>query len=699
MALRPLSTIAAVVSLGAMALGSITAQAQASYLTDLGAVAPGLGINNSGQVVLAKYFYGNGTLTAFPANFTGSGINSSGQVVGAATPPPSTCPNQSTFGVTPCIAVWASGTLTVYPGYLGFPDYVGNFGLSINSTGQIVGNWHATEVHDYTGAILFSNGVFSNLEFPYPPGGACSIFNPSTTFGPPNYAFAINDSGQIAGEMPRLNVDQTSQSCNEAFFYSQGTYTDIGPGAALALNATGQVVGALFSQPTVAHAFLYDPSGGGPARELGALPGGSSSYAYSINAAGLIVGASSTAPLGFPLDPSQLDYPVLSSYEPSSSLTGLTAFLYDGVMMDLNTFVSVNDPLKLFVTLTEARGINDSGLVIVNGVDSRDKSNHAYLLQVPLIQVTPGPLSFPGESNGSQSPPQTATFTNAGTTSIALGAALVSSGFVIQSNTCGAALGPAAQCAIAVVFAPTGTASPSGTLTLPAAGVPIAVPLLSALSASITASSTAVTTATGVTLTWTATPGTTCTATGGSAADGWVGSVPVSGSRSVKEPGPGTYTYGISCTAGPQSQIAQAAPVAVTWAPVTVTITASPTTLHTGQLTTLTWSAQNATTCASSGGGSNDGWPNSTRATSGSATITEPNPVITGGSETLTFTLSCTSSASSLSAKSSVNVVQLATPPPAGGGGGGIDPWTLLGLAGFLLLRRRTTHYAAPSFG
>jgi len=191
-----------------MALGSITAQAQANYLTDLGVVAPGLGINNSGQVVLANYFYGNGTLTPFPANFTGAGINSSGQVVGAATPPPGTCLNNSPWGVTPCVAVWASGTLTIYPGYPGFADLVGNFGLSINSSGQIVGNWHATVIHDYTGAFLYSNGVFSDLGFPYPPGGACPILNPVTTFGPPNYAFAINDSGQIAGETQRWNVGQ-----------------------------------------------------------------------------------------------------------------------------------------------------------------------------------------------------------------------------------------------------------------------------------------------------------------------------------------------------------------------------------------------------------------------------------------------------------------------------------------------------------
>jgi hypothetical protein len=666
-----------------LGLATSTVAAQ-NYLNDLGAVAPGLGINNSGQVVLQNYFYSSGTLTAFPANFTGAGINASGQVVGAQTPPPEgACPGPgTTYPVSPCIAVWASGTVTAYPGFLGFPDYVGNFGLSINSSGQIVGNWHATEVHDYTGGLLFSNSVFSNLGFTYPPGGACTMLNPASTFGAPNYAYAINDAGQIAGEGTRWNVDQTGQ-CNEAYFYSQGTYTDIGPGAALALNATGHVVGVLFSQPTVAHAFLYNPSGSGAAQDLGTLPGGTSSYAYAINAPGLIVGASSTATLGYPLDPGQLDYPVLS-YEPANSSGTSTAFFYDGVMMDLNTFVSANDPLKPFVTLTDARGINDSGLIIVNGVDSRTQASHAYLLQAPSIQVAPGPLTFPSEPIGSQSPPQTATFTNVGSASIALGTASVSANFVIETNGCGNSLGAAAQCAITVVFAPTGAGSPSGTLTLLAGGVPIAVPLLSPLSVSISASATTATTASGVTLRWTAAAGAACTATGGDAADGWTGSVPTSGSRSVKEAAPGTYTYGISCTAGPQTQTAQAAAVTVSWAPVTVTLTAAPTTLYTGQSTTLTWSAANASTCMSSGGGSNDSWPNSSRPTSGSATITEPNPVITGGSETLTFTLTCTSSASSLSGSDSVSVVQLDTPPPSSGGGGALDPLLLVFLLSLL---------------
>ena len=668
-------TMMRMVGLGALSLGSGAAFAQAN-LTDLGAVAPGFGVNNNGQVVLQNYFYSSGALTAFPSNFTGAGINSIGQVVGAATPQGGTCPSTtSRFPVSPCIAVWAGGTLTISPGFLGFPDYVGNFGLGINSSGQIVGYWH-TGVHDYTSGILLSNGVFSDLGFSYRPGGACPIVIPVSTFGPPSHAYAINDAAQIAGQAPRWNVGQSAM-CVEAFVYNQGVYTDIGPGAAYALSATGQVVGRLSFQPAATHAFLYDPSGVGVAQDLGTLPGGNSSRACAINASRLIVGASGAL--------EAVSNPGLPCELPNSP-GSYKAFLYNGVMIDLNALVSASDPLKPFVTLTDARGINDSGSIIVNGIDSRDQTAHAYLLQAPLIQVAPGPLTFPTEAIGSQSPPQTATFTNVGATSIALGAASVSTNFVVQTNSCSNALAPAAQCAIAVIFAPTAGGSPSGTLTLVANGAPIAVPLLSPLSVSISSSSTTATTATGVTLTWTAAPGAACTASGGHSADGWIGAVPVSGSRSVKEAIPGTYTYAISCTAGPQIQTAQAAPVVVTWAPVTATLTASAIALNTGQSTTLTWAANNATTCASSGGGSNDGWPSSSRPTSGSLTITEPNPVIT--SETLTFTLTCTSSVSNLSSTSSVTVTQLATPPRSGGGGGAFDPLALAFLSGLLAVRR-----------
>lgn len=661
--------IAALLGFGGAAMGPAVSSAATNYLTDLGAVAPALGINNSGQVVLEKYFYSSGVLTAFPASFAGAGINSSGQVVGAATistPCPATT---ARFGVSPCIAVWANGTLTIYPGYEGFPDFVGNYGRGINSSGQIVGNWH-TGIHDYTGAILLSNGIFSDLRFPSGTGGPCTITYPASTFGPPNYAYAINDAGQIAGQAPRWNADHSAQ-CVEAFLYSNGVYTDIGPGAAYALNAAGQVAGYLQisdlrTQPDVTHAFRYDPSVGGPAKDLGTLAGHIKSSAYAINGSGLVVGESGTG-------------------------TETAAFFYNGVMLDLNTLLLPDDPLRPYVRLTDARGINDSGLVVANGVDARDNARHAYLLQVPLIKVAPGPLVFPNQAIGTTSAPQSATFTNIGTAALALGATSVTGDFHILSSNCGSSLAVGAGCTVTVAYTPTAAGNPTSGLTLISDGVPIVVPLSGAsqLSASISASAATVTAGTPVTLTWSASTGATCTATGGSAADGWTGTVASSGTRAVTENTAGTFTYGLSCTAGSQTQEVQIpTPVVVTWPTLTVTLTASPSTVTVGNPTTLTWSSANATSCVATGGGPNDGWPG-IRPTSGSVQITEPYALSTP-SVTLTFTITCTSSASGESASASATVVENAAPAKSGGGGGGaFDAMSLLSLLAFLWVRRR----------
>jgi hypothetical protein len=666
------TTIPAMLSAATLALGSTAIEAQTNLLTDLGAVAPGLAINNSGQVALQSYLYSNGTLTQFPTGFTATGINASGAVVGSVLgpdtpPPPRSCPTVGLDAGGGCaFATYANGTLTGYPIYMGpFDPAVGNQAQGINSSGQIVGDWTFTQGEG--GALLLSGGTYSALTFP---SGICG----GGLGAPAGVAYAINDAGQIAGLLP---IGSGSDCPGDAFLLTAGTYTDIGPGAAQALNATGQVVGYLYfgSPPpggtlgSPLHAFLYGGSGGAVAQDLGTLPGDTDSAAYAINSSTFIVGASS-------------NYAVTSSTS--------TAFFYNGVMNNLNTFVAASDPLKAFVTLTDARGINDSGLIVVNGVDARAAgAPHAYLLQVPLIQVAPGPLSFRSEPVGSVSPPQTVTLTNAGPTSVTLGAASVSGSYRVQSNSCGSSLAAAASCAIAVVFAPVSGVSPVGSLTLLAAGVPISVPLLNPLSASITVSPTAVMTGTPVTLMWSATAGAVCVATGGAAGDGWAGAVAPSGSRAVTEATAGTYTYGISCFAGSETQTAQTAAVVVSWAPVLVTITASPTTLNTGQSMTLTWSSKNATTCASSGGGSNDGWPSGSRATSGNLTITEPNPVISGGSETLTFVLTCQSSVSGLSGTSSVKITQLDSPasPARSGGGGAMDALALLLLSGMLAAR------------
>jgi hypothetical protein len=205
-------------------------------------------------------------------------------------------------------------------------------------------------------------------------------------------------------------------------------------------------------------------------------------------------------------------------------------------MNDINALVNASDPLKAFVTLTDARGINDSRLVVVNGIDSRTSVKHAYLLQGPWLDVAPGQWSFPSQAIGTMSSTQSVSLTNAGPTPLTIGS-ITTSGDFTQSSDCGASLASGDKCMVKVTFGPTAAGTLTGALTVVSAGVPIATPLAGTGHIQVTISSSAATTTTGVpvTLTWKASPGASCTATGGSAADKWTGTVAANGMQSVTE--------------------------------------------------------------------------------------------------------------------------------------------------------------------
>jgi len=310
--------------------------------------------------------------------------------------------------------------------------------------------------------------------------------------------------------------------------------------------------------------------------------------------------------------------------------------------------------------------------------------------------VSPTSLAFGSETTNVASAPLSITLTNTGTGALPISGITLSGTDALQfaqTNTCGTSIAVGSSCTISVVFKPTSAGSKAATLSVNGGGAPVMVALsgVVTLSVSIMAGAATVTAGTPVTLTWVATIGASCSATGGSASDGWTGSIATSGTKAITESSAGTYSYGLRCTGGSQTQQAHAS-VIVTWPVVSTTLTASPTTLSPGSATTVAWSSSNATSCVASGGGANDGWGNSSRPTNGSVVITEPDAVSAGGSETLAFTITCTSSASRLAASSSVNVVQLGPTPS---GGGTFDSLSLLFLSSILALsrlRRRHAH-------
>jgi probable HAF family extracellular repeat protein len=505
----------------AVVLAGVTAPAtsspQSTWLTDLG-LGNGQGLNDSGQVVFltssggvqSAQLYSNGVITPLPLT-ENLAINASGAVAGT---------NSAGHA-----AVYSDGVVTDLGLLPGSDSGVGPYtnATAINSSGEVVGQASPDGAGVY--AFSYSNGAMVNIG--YLPGAV----TPGTFF---STAFGVNDSGQITG------FSYGPDGLCHGFLYQNYAMTDLGLGTGLAINAGGEITGVL-STPQLAangcppggHAFLY---ANGTISDLGVLPGGSGSYGVAINASGQIVGGAGTA-------------------------AGTThGMFYNGAMTDLNALIDPADPLKPYVTLTEAMGINVNRIILANGVDSRTPTlQHVYLLQGPWLDFAPGPLSFAKQPIGTVSPAQTVTIRNSGTSTVTLGTPSVSGDFS-QSNHCSATLAASSSCEIFVTFSPTSAGNLTGTLTVVSGGLPSTVALagIAPISVSLTTSAPSVAAGSPFTLTWTVSSGASCTTTGGSAADGWGGELSGTGSHSVTEANPGDYLYGLSCTAGQQTGQAQA---------------------------------------------------------------------------------------------------------------------------------------------
>jgi probable HAF family extracellular repeat protein len=621
---------------GGLAALTLCASANAQYfLQDLG-VGNALALNNSGQVLYSNSISSNGTSAALPAGFIATAINASGQVVG-----------QNAAGHA---ALFDQGTLTdlgVLPGQNPATD--ASYATAINAAGEVLG--YTVPVGGTQQWFIYSGGVMTGFDsLPGMPAGS--------------RGYGINDLGAITGA--------TGSTADDIFIYDHGVFTNLGGGEGFAINSVGQVTGSLPTPPGHIHApaFLYS---NGQIINLGGVPTGASGAGISINASGQLVG---------------------NSY---SNDFGAHAFLYNGMMNDLMSLIASTDPLQPFVTLEGAAAINDNGLILATGTDSRagQGMGHSYLLQAPPLTVSPGSLTFTGNI-GVASAPETETVTNVSSAPLVLNSIVASGNSFSQTNNCGTTLAPGASCTVTLTFTATGSGDTPGSLSVTTLGGSVAYNLTGTAPIAVTLASSAASTTVGkpVTLTWTLSPGTSCTKAGGSSADGWTGTTSASGSQSVAEAAAGTFHYALTCTAGSQSGSSQAT-VGVAWPALTVSLTASPATITSGNSTTLTWTAANAKSCTASGGGTDDGWAGSMRATSGSAVINEP--VVLASTLTLTYTLTCANTVTGQSTAASVKVTL--NPPAHSGGGGAVDIWSLFSLGAVLLLtwarQKRLTMRAA----
>lgn len=307
----------------------------------------------------------------------GTALNEHGQVTGWFDAGPASSPQQA--------FVWSrqSGLLG-----LGFSGGTGSMAQDVNDLGQVVGSY--TLANGRSQAFIHDQGGMRALDTP----GAVN-----------SWATGINAHGQVTGTV------ELSGGSIRPFVHDGNTMQVVeGQGCCLrsnAINDHGHIVGQSErpgpSYPTIlSEPFVYRD---GQLSFLGALQGGAISWASDINNQGLIVGTSDDEDgvmSGFLHDPyrgmtrlgSFGDYTVRSAVainELGEMVGGFVNFydgdrtgaylLSDGTLVDLQGLLSASAGAQW--TLTEARGINDRGQILVWAYDT-SSSAHGSLLLTPV---------------------------------------------------------------------------------------------------------------------------------------------------------------------------------------------------------------------------------------------------------------------------------------------------------------------------
>ena len=226
---------------------------------------------------------------------------------------------------------WQNGTVQNLPTLGGTVSLYSEAANGINDSGLIVGASAAPGGLDE--AVLWQNGVATNLGTLA--GGDAQPVNGNYN----STAMAINASGQIVG------FSLTSAGVYHAVMWQAGKISDLGVFAAndqsfaIAINASGEVVGYDMPASYESKAFLWQ---NGKMTNLGTLPGDDYSTAEAINSSGIIVGQA-----GIYANPS-----------------GNHAVMWqNGKIYDLNNLVSPTSGWFL----ETADAINDSGEIVGQG--------------------------------------------------------------------------------------------------------------------------------------------------------------------------------------------------------------------------------------------------------------------------------------------------------------------------------------------
>ena len=486
---------------------------QAYELTDLGTLggstANAYALNGAGQVVGSSttpgdaathaFAYGGGAMTDLGTlggvTSVATAINSAGQIAGSAS---------NASGVTRP-TLW-NGAM---PTDLGTGIYGSGYAYGINDEGEVVGS-------------VNGSGCFGGYAAAWYGGLALLPTANPDDFG---VGYAIDNAGSVAGCSANLS----------AYWYAGSLLIPLNDlfgnqGAAYAFNDNGLIVGQ-GNEVSLPIATMWTiPQGTFAVSATSFLPGASNAYAYGVNAAGQIVGSTDS---------------VLLDNGTSRAVLWITN---GTVAVDLNT--TLRPEVALAYTLTEARAINASGLIIANGTVTATGATHAFLLTpaagtgTPTAALSASDASVPpGQSftltwsstnawgciaggSGPSGPPWNGVLATSGTRTIPAGTV---AGTITATLTCsfGNQQSTKAEAVVAVRY-------PALTVTLGAAPA-------------------AVTSGHATTLTWTSANATACTASGGGTGDGWAGSTrATSGSAAITEPevvvAPLDLTFTLTCT-------------------------------------------------------------------------------------------------------------------------------------------------------